>query len=414
MSDEKKPREIPDDLIEQLLKNVSTPDDLTGKDGLLKQLTARLVGTMLQAEMDDHLGYEKGDAKGRGSGNSRNGITSKKLKTEAGAVEIEVPRDRAGTFEPKIVPKRRTRMRSFDEKILALYSRGMSVRTIQEHLEELYGVEVSPDLISRVTSTVMEDAEAWQSRALDAVYPILFLDALYVKVRDEGVVQNKAVYIALALTMEGRREVLGIWLERSEGAKFWLKVINELKVRGVRDLLIVCCDGLKGFPDAIEAAFPHAVVQTCIVHLLRNSFRFVSYKDRAAVAKDLRPIYTAPSREEALSALERFEQKWDHRYDSIGLSWRTNWERVVPFLAFGPELRRMIYTTNSIESLNSSFRKLLHHRGHFPTDEAVIKLLFLGFARLKRKRSLWRESAYRWPQTLRQLSIFFKDRMPTA
>jgi putative transposase len=414
MTDEKKPRELPDELIKQLLEGVHTPEELTGKDGLLKQLTARLVGTMLKAEMDAHLGYEKGDAKGRGSGNSRNGITSKTLTTEAGSVEIQVPRDRAGTFEPKIVPKRRTRMRSFDEKILALYSRGMSVRDIQEHLLELYGVELSPDLISRVTSTVMEDVAAWQGRALDAVYPVLFLDALYVKVRDEGVVQNKAVYIALALTMEGNRDVLGIWIERNEGAKFWLKVINELKVRGMRDVFIVCCDGLKGFPDAIEAAFPHAVVQTCIVHLLRNSFRFVSYKDRRAVAKDLRPIYTAASSEDAASALQRFEEKWNHRYDSISSSWRANWERVIPFFTYGPELRRFIYTTNSIESLNSSFRKLLHHRGHFPTDEAVIKLLYLGFGRLQRRRDVWASSVKGWSAIRRELTLFFKDRLPTT
>jgi putative transposase len=409
MTDDPKRPQISDELIDQLLAGISKPEDLTGKDGLLKQLTARLVGRVLHAEMDEHLGYEKGDPKGRGSGNSRNGTGTKTLKTELGAVDIEVPRDRAGTFEPQLVPKRQTRFRGFDDKILALYSRGMTVRDIQGHLEDVYGVEVSPDLISRATSAVMEDVAAWQSRALDPVYPIVYLDALVVKIRDQGVVRNKSVYLALAVTMHGTKEVLGIWIEQSEGAKFWLKVVNELKVRGVRDMLIVCCDGLKGFPEAIESAFPQAVVQTCIVHLIRNSLRYVSYRDRKAVVKDLRPIYTAPSREEALVALEAFEQKWGRRYESIASSWRSNWERVVPFLVFSPEVRKVIYTTNAIESLNATLRKLLHYRGHFPGDEAVMKILYLALTRVERR---WDRAIRDWNTVLGQFAVFFKERLP--
>ena len=316
---------IPDEVIDQLLAGYSRPEDLTGKDGILKQLTARLVERALQAEMTEHLGYDKGSSpRGRGGGNSRNGTTAKTLRTELGDVPVEVPRDRDGSFEPQLVRNRQTRFAGFDAKILALYARGMTVRDIQGHLEDLYGVEVSPDLISRVTSAVMDDVVAWQNRPLDAVYPIVYLDALVVKVRDQGVVRNKSVYLALGVTMHGSKEVLGLWIEQNEGAKFWLKVVNELKTRGVRDILIACCDGLKGFPEAIETAFPQTVVQTCIVHMIRNSLRYVSYKDRKAVVKDLRPIYAAASRTDAEAALEAFETKWGRRYETISSSWRAN------------------------------------------------------------------------------------------
>jgi putative transposase len=405
----KPPSPFSDELLDQLLANYSKPEDLTGKDGILKQLTARLVERALQAEMTEHLGYEKNEPKGRGLPNSRNGTSGKRLKTEMGSVEIEVPRDREGTFEPQLVKKRQTRFTGFDEKILGMYARGMTVRDIQGHLEDVYGVEVSPDLISKVTSAVVEDVAAWQNRPLDAVYPIVYLDALVVKVRDQGVVRNKSVYIALGVTLAGAKEVLGLWIEQNEGAKFWLKVVNELKTRGVRDLLIACCDGLKGFPEAIEAVFPQAVVQTCIVHMIRNSLRFVSYKDRKVVAKDLRPVYTAASREEALVALDTFEQKWARRYPMIASSWRSNWERVVPFLDFPPDVRRVIYTTNAIESLNSTLRKLLQYRGHFPTDEAVYKLLYLALSKMEKK---WERSIRDWSNVLGQFSIFFKDRIP--
>ncbi len=405
----KTPSPFSDELLDQLLSNYTKPEDLTGKDGILKQLTARLVERAMQAEMTEHLGYERHDPRGRGTPNSRNGTGTKTLKTDHGPMEIEVPRDRDGSFEPQLVKKRQTRFTGFDEKILSMYARGMTVRDIQGHLEDLYGVDVSPDLISRATSAVAEDVVAWQNRALDAVYPIVYLDALVVKIRDQGVVRNKAVYLALGVTVAGSKEVLGLWIEQNEGAKFWLKVVNELKTRGVRDILIACCDGLKGFPEAIEAAFPTTVVQTCIVHMIRNSLRFVSYKDRKAVAKDLRPVYTAASREEAASALDGFEAKWTRRYPMIGSSWRANWERVVPFLDFPPDVRKVIYTTNAIESLNSSLRKLLHYRGHFPHDEAVFKLLYLALTNIEKK---WDRSLRDWSNVLGQFSIFFKDRIP--
>lgn len=402
-------KSIPDDLIDQLLAGYSKPEDLTGEGGILKQLTARLVERALSAELTEHLGYEKHDGASRACSNARNGTRTKTLKTEQGPVEIDVPRDRDGSFEPKLVKKRQTRFTGFDEKILALYARGMTVRDIQGHLEELYGVEVSPDLISRATSAVMEDVRSWQSRPLDTVYTIVYLDALVVKVRDEGVVRNKSIYLAIGVTTYGTRDVLGIWIEQTEGAKFWLKVMNELKTRGVQDILIVCCDGLKGFPEAIETVFPKATVQTCIVHVIRNSLRYVSYKDRKTLVGDLKPIYTAPSREDAEAALTAFEAKWGRRYEMISSSWRDNWERIVPFLDFPPEVRRIIYTTNQIEALNSSLRKLLHYRGHFPTDDAVTKILFLALRRFEKK---WKRTLWNWSATLGQFAVFFPGRIP--
>jgi putative transposase len=400
---------IKEELLDELLSKVSSPEQLLGKDGLLKQLTARLVEKALQAEMTEHLGYEAGQ--GKPSANGRNGFTSKILTTDHGDVTIDVPRDREGTFEPKIVKKRERRLAGFDERILALYARGMTVRDIQGHLLDLYGVEVSPDLISRVTDAVLEDITAWQGRPLDAVYPIVYLDALVVKIRDQGVVRNKAVYLALGVTVQGGKEVLGMWIEQNEGARFWLKVVNELKTRGVRDVLIACCDGLKGFPEAIEAAFPQAVVQTCIVHMIRNSVRFVSYKDRKDVVRDLKPIYAAASREDAEAALGRFEDKWARRYPMIGASWRAAWERVVPFLDFPPEIRRIIYTTNAIESINSTLRKLVYYRGHFPSDDAVFKLLYLALRNLEKR---WDRSVREWTKALGQFAVYFQGRLPST
>jgi putative transposase len=402
---------IKTEIIDEILKSVSKPEDLLGKNGVLKQLTARLVERVLQAEMAEHLGYEHGERRPASSSNGRNGYTSKTVATDEGPVSIDIPRDRRGTFEPQIVRKRERRLAGFDDRILALYARGMSVRDIQGHLQELYGVEVSPDLISRVTDAVVDDIAAWQSRPLDAVYPIVYLDALVVKVRDQGVVRNKSVYLALGVNLHGGKEVLGIWIEQNEGAKFWLKVVNELKTRGLRDILIACCDGLKGFPEAIETVFPGAVVQTCIVHMIRNSTRFVSYKDRKELVRDLKPIYAAASRSDAESALSDFEEKWGRRYPMIGESWRSNWERVVPFLDFPPEIRRIIYTTNAIESLNSSLRKLVYHRGHFPSDEAAVKLLYLALRNLEKR---WDRSVRDWTKALGQFSIFFQGRLPAA
>lgn len=403
------PPNLSDELIDSLLKGAD-PKSLLAKDGLLSQLRARLVDRALQAEMSEHLGYEKHAYEGRNGGNSRNGQTTKTLKTEDGEIQVSVPRDRDGSFEPKLVKKRQTRLPGLDEKVIALYARGMTVRDIQGHLEELYGVEVSPDLISRVTSAVLEDVRAWQSRPLDRVYPIVYLDALVTKIRDEGVVRNKSVFIALGVTVHGTKEVLGLWIESNEGAKFWLKILNEMKTRGVEDILIACCDGLKGFPEAIETAFPKSTVQTCIVHMIRNSLRYVGYKDRRAVAADLKPIYTAANREAAEAALDSFQQKWGRRCEMIVASWRANWERVVPFLDFPQEIRRVIYTTNAIEAFNSSLRKLLQYRGHFPNDESLIKVLYLALRRYEEK---WNRSIRDWNAVLGQMAIYFPGRLPT-
>lgn len=409
MTDKTRRSSIPDDLIDSLLSSCEDPQELLSEGGLLGELTARLVERALEGEMSAHLGYERHSRGDSPRPNTRNGSSSKTLKTGNGQVDIQTPRDRDGTFEPKLVKKRQTRLAGLDEKILALYARGMTVRDIQGHLEELYGVEVSPDLISRATSAVREDVLAWQNRALDSVYAIVYLDALVVKVRDDGVVRNKAVYLALGVTVHGTKEVLGLWIEQSEGAKFWLKVVNELKTRGVKDILVACCDGLKGFPEAIETAFPDATVQTCIVHMIRNSLRYVSYKDRRKVAADLKPVYAAANREEAEAALGAFEEKWGRRYEMIAGSWRTNWERVVPFLDFPPAVRKIIYTTNSIEALNSSLRKLLQYRGHFPNDEAVFKILYLALGRFEKK---WRRTLRNWNEVLGQFAIFFPGRIP--
>lgn len=397
------------EILDELLKDYKSPEDLLGPGGLLKQLTGALVERALEAEITDHLGYNKHDKAGDGSGNSRNGTTIKTLRTDDGPMPVKVPRDRAGTFEPKIVPKHQRHFDGFDDKILAMYAGGMSVREIQSHLQEIYGTEVSADLISRVTDAVVDEVKQWQQRPLEAVYPIVYLDALFIKVRDQGIVQNKAAHIAIGVSIEGTKEVLGIWLENNEGAKFWLKVINEIKNRGVQDMLIVCCDGLKGFPDAIEAVFPKATVQLCIVHMIRNSLRFVGWKDRKAVAADLRPIYTAESEEAAAAALDAFEAKYGQRYPTIVQSWRSNWERVIPFLAFPRDIRRVIYTTNAIEALNSTLRRAVRIRGHFPNDVAAMKLLYLALLKVQKK---WTRAMKDWTATLNQFAIYFEGRLP--
>jgi putative transposase len=401
---------IKDEVLDELLRGYSGPDDLLGEDGLFKELKKRLLERALGAELSDHLGYEKGDPAGRGSGNSRNGHSVKTVLSEDGAIEIAVPRDRNGTFEPQLVPKGQRRIDGFDERIISLYARGLSVREIQAHLEEMYGVEVSPDLVSRVTDAVLEDVREWQSRPLDAVYPVVFFDALRVKIRDEGLVRNKAVYIALAITGEGDKEVLGLWIEQTEGAKFWLKVMNELKTRGVQDVLIAVVDGLKGFPEAIGASFPQTIVQTCIVHLIRNSLAFVSWKDRKAVLPGLRAIYRADTAEAALVELEAFETEWGRRYPAIGQSWRRASQHVVPLFAFPPAIRRMIYTTNAVESLHRSLRKIIKTRGSFPTDEAAVKLLFLA---IRNAGVRWRRPVA-WTAALGQFAILFGDRFEAS
>src|SRR5580658_1077926 len=348
----KKDKKIRRELLDELLAGYSKPEDLTGPDGILKQLTGALVERALEAELTDHLGYEEHAVEGRGSGNSRNGCGTKTLQTEQGPLPIEVPRDRNGTFEPRIVKKHQRRFDGFDDKIIGMYARGMSVRDIQAQLAELYGTEVSPDLISSVTDAVWAEVQAWQSRPLDAVWPVVYLDALVIKARDQGVVVNKSAYLALGINADGKKEILGLWLEANEGAKFWLKVITELKNRGVADIFIACCDGLKGFPEAIEAVFPKTVVQTCIVHMIRNSARFVSWTKRKAMCRDLRKVYGAPTEDTALVALDEFEAIWGRSHPTVVASWRNNWERVRPFFAFPLEVRRIIYTTNAIESLN--------------------------------------------------------------
>src|SRR6201996_7867803 len=338
---------LPDELIDQLMGGAKSGEELTGQGGLLSQLTKRMVERAMEVELTDHLGYEPHQEPPGGAGNTRNGSTPKTLVTEHGPVRIETPRDREGSFEPQIVRKRQRRFEGFDDKILALYARGMSTRDISAHLEEIYGVEVGRDLISKVTDAVMEDARAWQTRPLDDVYPVLFLDALVLKIRDGGSVQRRACYLALAIGMDGSREVLGMWFQASEGAKFWMQILTELKQRGVQDILICCVDGLKGFPEAIEAVFPETVVQTCIVHLIRQSLRYVPRRQYDQVVKDLRPIYTAVDPDAALAALEAFEEKWGEKLPVIGQAWRNSWEYITPFLSFEPEVRRVIYTTNA-------------------------------------------------------------------
>ena len=347
---------ISEAVLDELMAGYEKPEDLLGDEGLFKELKRRLIEKALGAELTDHLGYAKNDPAGRGTGNSRNGHSAKRLKSEDGELDIAVPRDRNASFDPKIVRKGQRRIDGFDDKVISMYARGMSVREIRGHLKELYGVDVSPDLVSRVTDAVLEEVRAWQNRALETVYPVVIFDALRVKIRDEGIVRNKAVYLALAITRDGGRDVLGIWIENQEGAKFWLKVMNELRNRGLRDILIAVVDGLKGFPEAINAVFPETIIQTCIVHLVRHSLNFCSYKDRKLVAADLKNIYRAETAQMAETRLAEFEDRWDERYPSIGQSWRRNWEKVVPFFAFHEDIRRIIYTTNAIESLHSTIR----------------------------------------------------------
>jgi putative transposase len=402
---------IKPEVLDELLAGVSSPEDLTGDDGLFKQLKKALIERVLGAELTDHLGYEKGDPAGRKTGNSRNGHSSKTVLTEDGAMDLQVPRDRAGSFEPQLVPKGQTRLDGFDGKIISLYARGLTVREIQGHLQDLYGVEVSPDLISRVTDAVLEEVREWQGRPLDPVYPVVFFDALRVKIRDEGLVKNKAVYVALALDGEGHKHVLGLWIEQSEGAKFWLKVMNDLKTRGVQDILIAVVDGLKGFPEAIGAAFPETVVQTCIVHLIRSSLAFVSWKDRRTIMPDLKAIYRAETAEAAQDRLAEFEGKWGSRYPAIGQAWRRAWDHVIPLFAFPPAIRKMIYTTNAVESLHRSLRKIIKTRGSFPTDEAATKLLYLA---IQNAGVHWRRPV-EWTAAMGQFAILFGDRFePSA
>ena len=402
-------KELLDGLLDQLLKDYKKPEDILGEQGLLKRLSKAILERALGAELTDHLGYQKHDPAGYGNGNARNGSTEKTLKSKNGEIMIEVPRDRNGSFEPQIVKKHQTRFDGFDDKILSMYARGMTTRDIQGHLEEIYGVEVSPTLISNVTEVVAEEVKAWQSRPLDAVYPIVYLDALHVKIRDAGHVQNRAIYVAMGVKLDGDKEVLGLWAGQAEGAKFWLQVVTELKNRGVQDIFIACVDGLKGLPQAIETVFPKAQVQLCIVHLVRNCLNYVSWKERKTVAAELKPIYRAATREEAQQRLARFAEKWDGRYPSISQIWRRNWEQVTPFFAYQTEIRKVIYTTNAVESLNMSLRKVIKTRGSFPNEEAATKLLYLALERAARR---WTRPVADWKAALNRFAILYEDRLP--
>lgn len=397
--------------LDELLKDCQKPEDLLGEQGLLKRLTKALLERVLETELTHHLGYEKHDPAGYGSGNSRNGSSEKTLKSKNGELTIEVPRDRNGTFEPQMIPKHQRRFDGFDEKILSMYARGMTTRDIQGHLEEIYGVEVSPMLISNVTDAVAEEVKAWQSRPLNAVYPIVYLDALHVKIREAGHVQNRAIYVVIGVNLEGNKEVLGLWAGQAEGAKFWLQVVTELKNRGVQDLYIACVDGLKGLPQAIETVFPKAQVQLCIVHLVRNSLHYVSWKERKAVAAELKPIYRAATAEDGWDQLGAFAEKWDARYPSISQIWKRNWDQVRPFFAYPAEIRKVIYTTNAVESLNMSLRKVIKTRGSFPNEEAALKLLYLGLERVAKK---WTRPLQDWKAALNRFAIVFEDRVPQS
>lgn len=401
-------KKINDDVLDELLKGCERPEDLLGDGGLMKELKQALMQRMLGAELTEHLGYEHGTEAPPVQSNRRNGASRKTLKSEDGAFEIEVPRDREGSFEPRLVAKGQTRIDGLDDKIIQMYARGMSVRDIRGHLEELYGLEVSPDLISRVTDAVLDEVKEWRSRALDTVYPIVIFDALRVKIRDKDsrIVKNKAVYLALGVTGDGQREVLGLWIADNEGAKFWLAVMTELRNRGVQDILIAVVDGLKGFPEAINSAFPETTVQTCIVHLVRHSLNFCSWKDRKAVAAKLRDVYSAETAEAAWDALEAFDADWGRQYPSIAQAWRRAWQEVIPFFAFSPEIRRVIYTTNAVESLNRVIRKSIKTRGSFPSEDAAEKLIYLAI----RGHEKTSRTVRGWLTAVNQFAIMFEDR----
>ena len=397
--------QIPAELLEQLIPGPVTPAEF---EDIFQRFKKAFMEKALGAEMTQHLGYKAGEAKPEGTTNHRNGRGRKSVLTDSGEVTIEVPRDRQGTFEPQLIGKHERRFTGFDDKIIAMYARGMSVREIQKFLAEMYAVDVSPDLISRVTDAVVEEVTAWQSRPLEPVYPVVFFDALRVKIREDAVVRNKAVYLALGVLPDGTRDILGLWIENTEGAKFWMKVFNDLKTRGVEDILIAVTDGLKGMPEALEVTFPATTLQTCIVHLIRNSLDYASWRDRKALAAAVKPIYTAASAEAAEAALQAFESgDWGRRYPTVVAAWQRAWDRVIPFFAFPPDVRRVIYTTNAIESVNAQVRKIIKTRGHFPSDEAATKLIWLA---LRNITAEWSRPAYNWKSAMNQFAILYGDR----
>lgn len=399
-------------LLDELLADCSSPEEILGKNGLLKQLTKGLVERALEGELNAHLGYEPYDTNAKSTSNSRNGKARKQLQTESGTVEIEVPRDRDGSFEPQLIQKRQRRVNGLNEKMIALYSRGLSTRDIQAELEELYGVELSPTVISNVTAAVMEEVLAWQNRPLASVYPVIYFDALVVKSRENGSASNKSIYLALGINLEGEKELLGMWISESEGASFWQQVFAELQSRGVDDCYIACVDGLKGLPEAIEAIYPRTQVQLCIVHKVRNSLRYVPWKERKAVAKDLRAIYAAPTLEAAEIALQTFSERWDEHYPAISPAWRRDWQRLTVFFDYPQAIRKIIYTTNAIESLNYSLRKVLKTKGVFPNDDSIRKILYLAINNISKK---WTMPIQNWKQALNQFVILLgEDRVPLS
>lgn len=400
---------IPDKLLDELLKDYKDPEDLLGKNGIMAQLKKRLIERAMAAEMTGHLGYDKHASEGRNKQNSRNGTSVKTVISDNDTIEIEVPRDRDGEFEPKIIPKHQRRFNGFDEKIISMYSHGMTTRDIQYHLKDMYNVEVSPTLISQVTEAVIEDVRAWQNRPLEPIYPIMFLDCIVVKCRENKSVMNKSVFLALAVNMEGKKELLGMWIADNEGAKFWLHVVTELKNRGVQDIFIACVDGLKGFPEAIESIFPQTKVQLCIVHMVRNSLKYVPHKNKKAVSADLKKVYDATTVDQAAVLLDEFSQKWDEQYPTISKQWRMHWENIIPFFEFPKDIRKAIYTTNAIESINRSLRKVLKTRGALPNDEAVFKLLYLALGNISKR---WTMPIHNWADALNQFAIYFERRFP--
>lgn len=397
-------------LIDTLLAGYKKPEDIIGKNGLLKQLTKALLERAMHAELTEHVGYQKHDPVGNNSGNSRNGASKKKLKGDFGEIDLETPRDRNGSFEPQIIAKNQTRFTGFDDKIISMYSRGMTTREIEGRLKEMYGVDVSPGLISNVTEAVMEEVKTWQNRPLEETYAILYLDALRVKIGEGGHVQNRAIYVAIAVNMQGNKEVLGLWAADNEGAKFWLQILTDIQNRGAKDFFIACVDGLKGFPEAIESVYPRTEVQLCIVHLVRASLTYVNWKQRKEVAGDLRLIYQASTVSEAEIQREAFARKWDASYPMVSQIWHRNWERIIPFFAYPGEIRKVIYTTNTIESLNMSLRKIIKMRGSFPNEDAAMKLLYLALRNAAKK---WTMPVQNWSGALNRFSILWPERMPS-
>ncbi len=405
----KREEKIRKELLDELLKDYSTPEDLLGKDGIMAELKKRLIERAMEAEMEDHLGYAKNGNRVEGSDNYRNGFSNKKVISNSDQIDIQVPRDREGNYEPQIIPKHQRRFDGFDDKILAMYARGMSVRDIQATLLEMYNVEVSEGIITGVTDKVYEDVVSWQNRPLDPVYPLIFFDCIVVKSREDVKVSNRSVYVALAINIEGKKEILGLWIAPTEGAKFWLGVMTELKNRGVKDLFIASIDGLKGLPEAIETVFPEVEVQLCIVHMIRNSIKYVNWKDRKEVCKDLKEVYSAATEDEASQKLEEFGQKWDAKYPTIRKKWVNNWDRIIPFFDYPEEIRKVMYTTNAIESINRSIRKVIKAKGAFPNDRAIFKILYLALNNASKK---WTMPIKDWKAALNFFAIKFEGRFP--